>query len=86
MLNFEVDILSLQQLDYEMYCTDYPIDCNYFEIRYCGHPKLPYANIQFKQATNLILPYFQKEDHQFIHDTLKKYRETNCVLLFLSVS
>ena len=25
MLNFEVDILSLKQLEYEMDCTDYPV-------------------------------------------------------------
>ena len=55
MLNFEVDILSLQQLEYEMDCTYYPVDYNYFEIGYCGHPNFPYANIQFKQANNLIL-------------------------------
>ena len=30
MLNFEEDILSLQQLEYEMYCTDYPADYNFF--------------------------------------------------------
>ena len=30
MLNFEVDIISLQQLDYEMGRTDYPVDCNFF--------------------------------------------------------
>ena len=49
--------------------TDYPVDYN--KIRYCGHPNFPYANIQFKKATNLILSYFQEEDHPFIHDTLK---------------
>ena len=31
-LNFEVDRLSLQQLEYEMDCTDYPVDFNFFEI------------------------------------------------------
>ena len=30
-----------------------------------------YKNIQFKQATNIILSYFHKEDHPIIHDTLK---------------
>ena len=29
MLNFEVDRLSLQQLEYEMYCTDFPVDYNF---------------------------------------------------------
>ena len=38
MLNLEVDILSLQQLEYEMDCTDYSVDYNYFEIGYCGQP------------------------------------------------
>ena len=51
--------------------TDYPVDYNYFEIGYCGHPHFPYGNIQFRQATNLKLSYFQKEYHPFIHDTLK---------------
>ena len=46
MLNLEVDRLSLQKLEYEMYCTDYPINYNFFEIGYCGHPTYPYTNIQ----------------------------------------
>ena len=71
MLNFEVNRLSLQKLEYEMDCTDYPVDCNFFEIGYCGHPNFPYTNIQFKQATNLILSHFQEEDHTFINDTKK---------------
>ena len=57
MLNFEVDKLSLHQLDYEIDCTDYPVDYNFFEIGYCGHPNFPYANIQFKKVTNLILSH-----------------------------
>ena len=44
MLNFELEILSLQQLEYEMYRT--------------GHPNFPYAHIQLEQATNLILSHF----------------------------
>ena len=35
MLNLEVNIISLQQLEYEMDRTDYPIDYNCFEIGYC---------------------------------------------------
>ena len=71
MLNFEVDIISLQQLDYEMGRTDYPVDCNFFEIGYCGHLNFPYANIQLKKVTNLILSHFQEEYYPFIHGTLK---------------
>ena len=59
MLNFEVEKLSLHQLDYEIDCTDYPVDYNFFEIGYCGHPNFPYANIQFEKFTNLILSHFQ---------------------------
>ena len=29
MLNFEVDRLTIQKLEYEMDCTDYPIDYNF---------------------------------------------------------
>ena len=32
MLNFEVDRLSLQQLEYEMDRTDYPVDYNFLEL------------------------------------------------------
>ena len=31
MINFEVDRISLQKLEYEMYCTDYPVTCNFFK-------------------------------------------------------
>ena len=55
-----------------MDCTDNPVDCNCFEIGYCGHHKFSYKNIQFNQSTNLILSHFQEEDHPFINDTLKK--------------
>ena len=58
-IDFDVDILSLQQLEHEMDCTKYPDNYNCFGIGYCGQPNFPYANIQFKQATNLILPHFQ---------------------------
>ena len=71
MINFEVERLYIQQLEYEMDCTDYPFNYNFFEIGYCGHPNFPYANIKFKQATNLITSHL-KEDHQLIYDTQKK--------------
>ena len=64
MLTFEGDILSPQKLEYEINCTDYPVDYNCFETGYCGHPNFPYENIQFKQATNLILSHFWEEDHK----------------------
>ena len=73
MLNFEVDSLYLQQLVYEMDRTDYPVEGNFFEIGYCGHPNSPHTNIQLKQATNLIFLNFQEEYHPLIHDTLKKH-------------
>ena len=70
MLKSEVDILSLQQLEYEMDPADLPNNYNYFEVGYCDHPAFPYANIQLEQATKLILSYFQEEYHLFIHYTL----------------
>ena len=60
MLNYEVDRLSFQQLEYEMDRTDYLVDYICFEIGYCGHPNFPYANIQLEQATNLILSHFKE--------------------------
>ena len=69
MMNLEVDRLSHQQLEYEMDRTDYPVNYNFFEIGYCGHPNSPYTNIQLEQASDLILSHFQKEDHSFIHYT-----------------
>ena len=36
MLNLEVDRLSLQQLEYEMDCTDYPADYNFFKSLVLG--------------------------------------------------
>ena len=51
MLNFEVEILSPQKLDYKMDCTEYPVEYNCLEIEYCGHRKSPFGNIQFKQFT-----------------------------------
>ena len=52
------------------------------EIQYCGHPNPPYVIIKLNQATNLILSHFQKEDHQFVHDTLKN-KNTKLVCLYL---
>ena len=53
MINHVVDILSLQQLEYEMDRADIPEDYIYFEMGYCGYPASPYAHIQLKQATKL---------------------------------
>ena len=53
-----------------------------FEIRYCGHPNFPYTNIQLEQASDLILSYFRKEDHSFIHDALKQKKKTQLVYLY----
>ena len=55
MLNLEAEIISLHQLEYEMDCTDYPVDYNCFEIGYCGHPKSPYTYIHLDQSSDLIL-------------------------------
>ena len=59
MLNFKVEILSLQKLEHEMDRTNYPVDYKCFEIGYCGHSKLPYGHILINKATNLIPPHFQ---------------------------
>ena len=59
-LNFEAERSSLQQLEYEMDCNDYPVDYIFSEIIYCGLPKFRCENIQFKQAINLILSPFQE--------------------------
>ena len=71
MLKIVVDILYLQELEYEMDRADIPDDYICFEIGYCGHPAFPYAHIQLNQATRLIISHFQEGDHPFIHDTLK---------------
>ena len=42
---FLVDIISLQQLGYEMERSDLPDDYFFFEIGYCGHPAFPYVHI-----------------------------------------
>ena len=71
MISLAVYRLSIQQLEYEMDCTDYPMDYNKKKKGYCGHPNFPYTNIQLKQAIDLILSRFQYEDHSFIIDTLR---------------
>ena len=48
MLNFKVNRLSFQHLEYEMDRTDFPVDYNFFELWYCGHPNFSYAYIQLK--------------------------------------
>ena len=79
-LNLEVDRLSLQQPEYEMDRTGYPVNYNIFEIGYCGHPNFPYTNIQLKQSSDLILSHFQEEDHLLINDTLRN-KKTQLVSL-----
>ena len=70
-LNLEVDRISLQKLEYEIDCTEYPVDYNFFETGYCGHPNFPNTNIQLKQASDLLLSDFQEENHSFINDKLR---------------
>ena len=81
MLKSEVVRSSLHQLEHEMDRADFPDDYNFFEIVYCGPPTFPYANIQIEQATKIILSYFQKEEHPFIHDTLKN-KNTQLVSIY----
>ena len=81
MLNLKVDRISIQKLEYEMYCTDYRADYNFFEIRYCGHPNFPYKKISLYQASDLILSHFQKKEHSSIHDTLKN-KKTQLVYFY----
>ena len=50
MLNFEVDRISLQQLEYEINRTDYPVNFIFF-IGYCSKNNFPYANNQFNRTT-----------------------------------
>ena len=52
MLNFEVDRLSIQHLEYEMDIIDFLVDYNCFEKGFFGHPNFPYAHIQLNQANN----------------------------------
>ena len=64
-----------------MDCTDFPVDYNFYEKLYCGHPNFPYAHIQLGKFTKLILSHFQEEDHSFIFDTLKN-KKTQLVSLY----
>ena len=82
-LNFEVERLSPQQLEYKIDRNDYPVNYNFYEIGYCGHHNFPYTNIQFKQSNNLILSHFQEEYHPFIHDTLRN-KNTQLVTFFFN--
>ena len=59
-LNLVVDIISLQQFEYEIERADLPDDYNFFEIVYCDHPDFPYAYIQLEKSTKLILSHFQE--------------------------
>ena len=59
MLNLVVDIIYLQQPEYETEHADTPDDYNFFEIGYCGHPAPPYAHIKLEQLTKLIPSHFQ---------------------------
>ena len=45
LLNSKLDRLSLKQLEWEMYRTDYPDKYNFFELGYFGHPKYPHTKI-----------------------------------------
>ena len=51
MLNLVVEIISLQQLEYEMDRAAFPDEYIFFETGYCAHPAFPYAHIQVEQAT-----------------------------------
>ena len=76
-----VDRLSLQQLEYGIYCADIPDDYNCFDLGYCGHFTFPFAHIQLEQATKLISSHFQEEDHSSIHDILK-YKKISLITLY----
>ena len=52
LLNSKLDRLSLQKLEREMDCTDYPEKYNCFELGYCGHPKYPHTNVFLDQASD----------------------------------
>ena len=65
-----MDRISCQQLEYEIDCTDYPV--NYiFLIGYFGRPNFTYKNIQLQKASDLILSHFHKEYHSLTNDTLR---------------
>ena len=51
-----------------------------FEIGYCGHLKCPYAYIQLKLATRLIILHLKEEYHPFIYDTISnKKKQLDCL-------
>ena len=81
MLNFEVDILSLQKLEYEMDRTDFPVDYIFFEIGYCGHPNFPYGHIKLEKATKLILSNLRQNN---IHSFMIHKKNTIAFLLYIS--
>ena len=59
-LDSKLDILSLQQLEFEMDSTGYPDDYSFFELGYCSHTQFPYSNIFLDQASDFILWQFQE--------------------------
>ena len=58
MLKLVVDIIYLQELEYEMERADLPDDYFFKKKGYCGHPAFSYAHIQLEQSTKLILSHF----------------------------
>ena len=67
-LNLVVDIISLQQLEYEMESADLP-DGSIF-LKSDIVVTLSYLRkYNFSKATKLILSHFQEEYHLFIYDT-----------------
>ena len=79
-LDSKLDRLSLHQLECEMDSTGYPDHHNFFELGYCGYTQYPHSNIFLDQASDLILSYFQDEDHPFISEAL---RDENIQLVLL---
>ena len=82
MLNLVFDIISLQQLEYEMERDDIPDYYNCFEIGYCGHHSFPYAHIQLEQYNKLLTLNFQEEHHSCIYDTFN-CKKTQLVCLYI---
>ena len=81
MLKSVFERLSLQKIEYEMERADIP-DI-FFEIGYCGHPTVPYAHIQLKQATKLMISHIQEEYYPFIHYKIKN-QKTQLVCLYFA--
>ena len=69
--------------------TEYPVDYNYFEIGYCGHPNPPYKNIQLEQASDLILHIFVTRGMAIFHniffilDAISESEDNKGVPLFI---